>query len=65
MFSLHSATGVPYTVRIFAMNGAGNGTACNVTDFGDEGGKINISCYSQRRRVVMIFTDYGLYFHTP
>ena len=28
--------GVPYTVRIFAENSAGNGTKCNVTDFTDE-----------------------------
>ena len=32
----HSAVGIPYLVRVFAENGAGNGSFCTIIDFGDE-----------------------------
>ena len=35
-------SGVPYSVRIFAENRAGNGSYCTVTDFGDEESKCRI-----------------------
>ena len=38
-FTLMAAVGVPYRVRVFAENGAGNGSFCTITDFGDQARK--------------------------
>ena len=44
---LTTASGVPYDVRIFAENRAGNGSFCTVSDFGDEESK----CMIMRHKV--------------
>ena len=36
IFTLMAVVGVPYRVQVFAENGAGNGSFCTITDFGDE-----------------------------
>ena len=43
LFSL-SGEGVPYRVRVFAANGAGNGTFCTITDFANERSKLTCCC---------------------
>ena len=45
---ISTVAGIPYTVRIFAENSAGNGTVCNFTDFTDELRKFHCSSFVTR-----------------
>lgn len=53
---LSSAAGVPYDVRIFAENGAGNGSACVITDFGDQDRKFTSFLLEHNFIYVCFFT---------
>lgn len=50
---ISTEAGVPYTVRIFAENSAGNGTVCNFTDFTDERRKFHCLLFVTRLQTLV------------
>ena len=49
---------MPYNVRVFAENGAGNGSFCVITDFGNEASKLN--CCSTLAILIIISLSFSL-----